>query len=66
MKFLTDIFAAGRRVAASLNKTADLTDRFNADFEARLEMRETPLLMQAAGPTDAARVGNGRVAKRHS
>jgi hypothetical protein len=64
MKFLTDIFTALARIAASLNKTADLTDRFNADFEARLDMREAPRLIEAAGEPETPRVGNGRAAKR--
>ena len=62
MKFLTDLFAAGFRLAASMNKTADLTDRFNADFEAKLDARETPRLIESNGTTEPQR-RNGRAAK---
>ena len=62
MKFLTDLFAAGFRLAASLNKTADLTDRFNTDFEARLDMREAPRLIESAGASEPQR-RNGKAAK---
>jgi hypothetical protein len=63
MKFLTDLFAAGFRLAASLNKTADLTDRFNADFEAKLDMRDFPLLIETNGTAEPQR-RNGRVTSK--
>ena len=66
MKFLTDLFAALARVAASLNKTADNIDRLNADFEARLDMQEAPRLIGSAGVPETTRVSNGRAAKRTS
>jgi hypothetical protein len=66
MKFLTDVFTALARVAASLNRTADNLDRFNGDFETRLDTRETPRLIEATKPDDTPRVSNGRAAKRNS
>jgi hypothetical protein len=66
MKFLSNVFAALSRLAASLNATADLIDAANEDLRARLSRADAA--PQLTGPDDAqgptVRNGNTRKAAK--